>query len=63
MPAINVASQEDMATEITVPTMLKAALVYQVAGLTMVTFKEDAASTFFAIAQKYLDPNATTVTE
>jgi hypothetical protein len=45
--------------DISVPTMLEASLVYQVAALTMVAFREDIASTLFGIAQKYLDTETT----
>ena len=42
--------------EISVPSQLQASLIYQVAGLTMVAFREDIAASLFAIAQRYLDP-------
>lgn len=42
------------ATEVNVPTRLEAALVYQVAGLTMVAFREDIAQSLFAIADRYI---------
>lgn len=54
MPTIDVTSAESMNTTITVPSMLEEALIYQVAGLTMVAFKDDSASMFFAIANKNL---------
>ena len=54
MPTIDVTSAESMNTTITVPSMLEEALIYQVAGLTMVAFKDESASMFFAIANKNL---------
>ena len=42
------------ATTVNVPTRLEAALVYQVAGLTMVAFREDIAQSLFAIADRYI---------
>ena len=63
MPTIDVTSAESMSTDINVPAMLQAALVYQVAALTMVAFREDVASSLFTIAQRHLDPNAMTTEE
>lgn len=57
---IDPSDDDDMATDINVPAMLQAAFIYQVAGLTMVAFKEDSASALFAVSQRYLDPNTTT---
>ena len=55
MPTVDVTSPSSMTNAtVTVPSMLEEALVYQVAGLTMVAFKDDSASMFFAIAQKNL---------
>lgn len=42
--------------EVKVPSLLEASLIYQIAGLTMVAFKEEVAASLFAIAQRYLDP-------
>lgn len=42
--------------EVSVPSQLEAALVYQVAGLTMIAFREELATSLFAIAKRYLDP-------
>jgi len=39
-----------------VPTQLEASLIYQIAALTMVAFREEVAASLFAIAQRYLDP-------
>lgn len=47
-------------TEVSVPTRLVAALIYQIAGLAMVAFREQVASSLFAIAQKHLYPDAAT---
>ena len=38
-----------------VPPALEASLIYQIAGLTMLAFKEDVAASLFAIADRYLD--------
>ena len=43
--------------DVDVPTQLQTSLIYQVAGLTMVAFREDIAASLFAIAQRYLDPS------
>jgi hypothetical protein len=55
-PDIGNLDTEHMSQDVDVPSALEASLVYQVAGLTMVAFREDIAATFFAIAQRYLDP-------
>lgn len=39
---------------VNVPTQLEAALVYQVAGLAMVSFREDISGSLFAIAARYI---------
>ena len=44
--------------EVSVPTQLESALIYQVAGLSMVAFRDDVASSLFAIAQRFLEPAA-----
>jgi len=49
-------SDEDLETEVNVPSRLEASLIYQVAALTMVAFREDIAGNLFAIAARYLDP-------
>ena len=38
------------------PASLEASLIYQIAGLSMVAFREDIAASLFAIAARYLDP-------
>lgn len=38
---------------VTVPARLEASLIYQIAGLAMLAFKEEIAASFFALAQKY----------
>lgn len=45
-----------METDVSVPAALEASLIYQVAGLSMVAFREDVAASLFAIAARYLDP-------
>ena len=44
-------------TQVKIPASLEASLIYQVAGLSMVAFREDVAASLFAIADKYLDIN------
>lgn len=41
-------------TEISVPSKLEAAFIYQTAGLTMVAFREQIAASLFSIARRYL---------
>jgi len=41
-------------TDISVPTRLEAAFIYQIAALSMVAFREQVAQTLFGIAQNYL---------
>lgn len=54
-PDIDDISEEDMeSTTVNVPVRLEAALVYQVAALTMVAFREDVAETLFNIARNYM---------
>lgn len=57
--AIDITDPDYLDEDVGVPTMLEASLVYQVAALTMVAFREDIASTLFGIAQKYLDTETT----
>lgn len=49
---------DHMSTDLDVPSQLEAALIYQIAALTMTAFKDDVAGSLFAIAAKYLDPDA-----
>ena len=58
-PDIDELTTDDMATEISVPVLLEAALIYQVAALTMVAYREDIASNLFAISQRYMDKDTT----
>lgn len=46
---------DNMSANVNVPSALEAALIYQVAGLSMVAFREDVAASLFAIADKYLN--------
>lgn len=48
-------SADNMSATVNVPASLEAALIYQVAGLSMVAFREDVAASLFAIADKYLN--------
>ena len=47
---------EHMSADVKVPKSLEASLIYQIAGLSMVAFREDVAATCFAIAARYMDP-------
>lgn len=44
----------DDTTDITIPTKLESALVYEVAGLTMVAFRDQIAQSLLAIADRYI---------
>ena len=55
-PAPNGYSADDLQAEVKVPSQLQASLIYQIAGLSMVAFREDVAASLFAIAERYLDP-------
>lgn len=48
-------------TEVSISSRLEAAFIYQIAGLTMVAFREDIASALFSIAQRYLMSNQDSV--
>ena len=50
---------DHMSAEVDVPAGLDASLIYQIAGLSMVAFREDVAASLFAIAARYLDPEQT----
>lgn len=50
---------DHMSAEVDVPAGLEASLIYQIAGLSMVAFREDVAASLFAIAARYLDPEQT----
>lgn len=55
-PAASGYSADDLQAEVKVPSQLQASLIYQIAGLSMVAFREDVAASLFAIAARYLDP-------
>lgn len=42
-------------TDVDVPDLLEASLIYQIAGMAMTAFREDVSASLFAIAQKYLE--------
>lgn len=44
----------DQETEVTVPVRLEGALIYHIAGLTMVAFREEVAASLFTIARQHL---------
>lgn len=45
-----------MSDTVPVPKSLETSLIYQIAGLSMVAFREDMAAALFEIAARYLDP-------
>lgn len=49
-------SPDSPSTVVNCPAALEASLIYQIAGLSMVAFREDMAASLFAIAERYLDP-------
>ena len=50
-------------TNISVPTRLEGAFIYQIAGLTMVAFREQVATTLFKIAREYMGRGGENATE
>lgn len=55
-PAAGSYSADNLSATVNCPAGLQASLIYQVAGLSMVAFREDVAASLFAIAARYLDP-------
>ena len=55
-PALGSYSADSMGATVSCPDALQASLIYQVAGLSMLAFREDIAANLFAIADRYLDP-------
>ena len=55
-PDVDSYDAEHPNTQVKVPASLEASLIYQVAALSMVAFREDIAATCFAIAARYMDP-------
>lgn len=55
-PALGSYTVDNMSATVTCPDGLLASLIYQIAGLSMVAFREDVAASLFAIAARYLDP-------
>jgi len=56
-PAASSYSADNLSATVNCPVGLQASLIYQVAGLSMVAFREDVAASLFAIAARYLDPD------
>lgn len=54
-PAVTHYTPSDLSSNVSVPSLLEAALIYQIAGMVMTAFREDVAASLFAIAQKYLE--------
>lgn len=52
---------QHMTTTVSVPASLEGALVYQVAGLSMVAFREEVAASLFQIADNYMNAERTKV--
>lgn len=48
-------SPDNPAAQVKIPALLEASLIYQVAGLSMVAFREDVAASLLAISDKYLN--------
>ena len=46
---------DHLTTNVNVPSKLEASLIYQVAGLTMMAYREDIAGTLLAISKRYMD--------
>ena len=47
-------SVDGLSTNVNVPAALQAALIYQIAGLSMLAFREDVAASLFQIADRYM---------
>ena len=58
-PVVAAPSQLLPDPDVSVPAQLEAALIYQIAGMAMVAFREDIAATLFALASRYTDPRQT----
>lgn len=56
-------SIDSLSTNVTVPAALEASLIYQVAGLSMLAFREDVAASLFQIADRYMTKVQTNETE
>lgn len=56
-PDVSNIDTEHMSTVVNLPSKLEAALVYQVAGLTLLAFREEAAASMFSMARQYLGMN------
>ncbi len=55
-PDVSNIDTSHLETTVSIPASLEASLIYQVAGLSMVAFREDVAASLFAIAARYMDP-------
>ena len=53
-PDVSGISVSNLSASVNVPSRLEAALVYQVAGLTMLAYREDVAQSLFNVARNYL---------
>ena len=53
-PALQHYEASSPSTTVSVPDLLEAALIYQIAGMAMTAFREDVAESLFAISEKYL---------
>ena len=54
-PTVTHYTSSNPSATVTVPSLLEAALIYQIAGMAMTAFREDVAASLFAIAQKHLE--------
>ena len=53
-PSVSQYSADNLQQTVDIPSKLEAALIYQVAGLTMTAYREDIAASLFAIAKDYM---------
>lgn len=56
-PDLTNVDYEHPTTSVAIPDKLEAALIYQIAGLTMLAFREDIAGQLFAVAKQYMGLN------
>lgn len=54
-PTVTHYTASDLSSNVTVPSLLEAAMIYQIAGMAMTAFREDIAASLFAIAQRHLE--------
>lgn len=57
-PDLSGVTEDALDVDVAVPAKLEAAMIYQVAGLTMTAFREEIANNLFAIARSYMGGEA-----